>query len=131
MMIFNGVWGGLVQNNKERLEMTSNVFNPLSEKSPEEIVLLLQNIAGQKLSNPQTENATFIISKLGTDPNIANIVKACENAPGLREFAIRVGVTCLPGSAYKAIFDREFSSAGRARLWSPLSFNDSHRHLND
>ena len=89
--------------------MESNRLNPLSDQTPKEVLSLLQNMADFELTQQMADTAEFIVSKLGKEFTVQDVVTACENVPDIREFAVRLGASCLPGNGYKAIFDREFS----------------------
>lgn len=88
--------------------MKSNTLNILTELSTAEVVPTLQKLANCQLTKAQLGNVEFIVSKLVAGFTILDVVSACENVPGLREFALKLGLYCLPGEEYKTIFEREF-----------------------
>lgn len=89
--------------------MSSNVLNPLSAaKDTKEVVDLLQSMASFELTNPQLDNLNIIISMLGDNISLLDVVSACENVLGLREFAIKLGAFTLPGEGYSALYEKEY-----------------------
>jgi hypothetical protein len=88
--------------------MLSNTLNVLSNISNRKVVSLLQKMAEYQLSAPQAKNVESVISQFNGELTILDVVKACENIEDLREFALKVGAYCLPGSGYKEIFECEF-----------------------